>query len=78
MITTLRKLVVAEVTVGDDYRVELRTRRKLTDLHPDEAVQLAQELVDAAADSRAMLKQDHEGRETHVHGFDACRDGVMS
>lgn len=67
---------IAEVEVSDEYRVNLRTRRKLTDLSPDEAVQLANELTQAATEAETVMRADveaaaEERRQRAVaHGFD--------
>lgn len=76
--------VIAAVEVNDDYRVELRTDRKLTDYTPDEADKLADELIEAASEARRKFTADHPVgiRPLHAHGFDAdgpvhpeCRAG---
>lgn len=76
--------VIAAVEVNDDYRVELRTDRKLTDYSPAEAEKLADELAEAAAVARRKYLADHPGfvRTLHPHGFDTdgpvhpeCRQG---
>jgi hypothetical protein len=77
--------VIAAVEVNDDYRVELRTDRKLTDYSPAEAEKLADELAEAASEARRKHATDHPVgiRPLHAHGFDtdgplhrACREGL--
>lgn len=46
---------VASVTVNDEYRVELTQFRKVTDYTPDQAEQLARELVREADIARQLL-----------------------
>lgn len=70
-------VTLAEVEVSDEYQVELKTRRKLTQLTPDEAVQLAAELMDAAKDADGALRDDLARSLRTTHGFDAapvCRE----
>jgi len=65
-------VTLASVEVTDDYQVELRTRRKGTSFTPDEAVQLADELVRAATAATVALQEDmlERARHTMTHGFD--------
>lgn len=75
-------VTVAAVEVGDDYRVALTTYRTRTDYSPDEALQLADELVRAAVDARRMfavdypvVEEQHGQRPAHI--FDlapVCRE----
>lgn len=70
-------VTLAEVDVNDEYQVELKTRKKLTSLTPDEAVQLAAELVDAAKDADSALHVDLARSLVRAHGFDVaptCRE----
>lgn len=67
-------VTVAAVEVTDQYRVALRTHDLLTDLHPDDAVRLADELYAAAGE--AMGKQRLDGPR-EAHAFDVapiCRE----
>ncbi|MDD7930100.1 hypothetical protein [Microbacterium thalli] len=65
--------MIAAVEVNDEYRVELRTDRKLTDYTPDEAEKLADELCDAASEARRKhatdMRIEYIGR-AFEHGFD--------
>ena len=65
-------VTLASVEVTDDYQVELRTRRKGTSFTPDEAVQLADELVRAATAATEALQADllEHAKRTATHGFD--------
>ncbi|MBW9093132.1 hypothetical protein JNB62_05505 [Microbacterium jejuense] len=70
-------VTLAEVEVDDEYQVVLRTRKKLTQLTPDEAVRLAAELVDAAKESESSLHVDLARSIVRAHGFDVapiCRE----
>ncbi len=70
-------VTLAEVEVTDDYTVALRTRKKLTNLQPDEAVQLAAELVEAAKDADGALREDLARSLVRASGFDVapvCRE----
>jgi len=77
-ITTL-----ATVEISDRYGVELRQNRKLVDYTPEEAAELARELMRVAAEAKAAQEEDQaaarvlSGRVRPVHGFDAapvCRE----
>lgn len=50
-------ITIADVEVNDGYRVELRQIRKLTDYSPEQAEQLAAELIVAAGTAREMLAE---------------------
>lgn len=63
-------VTLAEVEVNDEYQVELKTRKKLTSLTPDEAVQLAAELMGAAKDADGALRDDLARSLRTTHGFD--------
>lgn len=65
-------VTLAEVEITDDYHVELRTRHKGTCFTPDEAEQLAAELVVKAEEARQALRDDlaEQARQSVVHGFD--------
>lgn len=63
-------VTLAEVEVNDEYQVELKTRKKLTSLTPNEAVQLAAELMDAAKDADGALRDDLARSLRRTHGFD--------
>jgi hypothetical protein len=68
-------VTIATVDVDDDCQVQLDTRRKRTVLTPDEAVQLANELMDAA--SKASEWAEPVDRPVRVEVFDLaplCRD----
>ena len=73
-------VTLAEVSVSDEYQIELRTRRRLTALEPDEAVQLANELMAAAGEAVRTLRADLGG-EPRSEPFDVapicreCREG---
>jgi hypothetical protein len=58
---------VASVEVNDEYRVELKQLRKVTDYSPEEAVLLAEELFAAAANAIEALKEDHQARAARQH-----------
>jgi hypothetical protein len=69
---------VAEVGLSDAYGVELRVLRKLTELDPAEAIDLANALVRHAERAKAAAAED-EARwaDPLVHGFDVapvCRE----
>lgn len=49
---------LAAVDVNDAYRVELKQAKKLVDYSPEQAEQLAAELMGHAQDARQML-EDH-------------------
>jgi len=74
---------VADVEITDEYRVALRTRKKLTDLSPDAAMALADELAEVAIEAANGLREDAAARgiASISHGFDGgpvhpeCRDG---
>lgn len=51
-------VTIAEVEVDDDYMVTLRVHRKRTAYTPDEAMQLANELQDAAVEAATKLRHD--------------------
>ena len=72
MITATEEVTIAAVEVTDLYRVRLDTRRRHTDLSPDEAEKLADELCEAARESRRMVAEDRRAREARMvqHGFD--------
>ncbi|WP_449281229.1 hypothetical protein [Leucobacter sp.] len=48
---------LAEVTVDDDYRVELTQLRKVQDYSPEQARDLANDLVNAADNAERMLAE---------------------
>lgn len=73
-ITAELRITIAEVEVTDEYRVLLTTERKKTGLAIDEAERLAHELIEAAAEARAALKQDFT-RDVMRHGFDVDMAG---
>lgn len=55
---------IANVEINDEYRIELKQFRKRVDYTPDQADQLATELIDKAATVREMLaRQNAELRE---------------
>lgn len=58
---------VASVEVNDEYRVELKQLRKVTDYSPEEAEQLALELLAAAENAREALMEDHRERAARQH-----------
>lgn len=58
---------VASVEVNDEYRVELKQLRKVTDYSPDEAVQLAEELLAAAGSATEALEDDRRERAARQH-----------
>jgi hypothetical protein len=64
-------VTLAEVSVSDEYQIELRTRRRLTALDPDEAVQLANELMNAAREAVETLATD-VGQPALPHPFDVA------
>lgn len=76
-ITADLKITIAEVEVTDLYRVLLTTDRKRTDLAPDEALKLAEELVAAASEALAKLGEDFP-RDVARHGFDVDMAGDAS
>lgn len=70
-------VTLAEVEVTDEYQVSLKTRKKLTELQPDEAVKLASELIEAAKDADGALRDDLARSLARAHGFDVapvCRE----
>lgn len=69
-IEAARTVTLASVEVDDEYRVALTTRKKLTSLTSDEALQLADELAEAAIDAHRSLKDDLAARMVHQPGFD--------
>lgn len=62
-------VTIAAVEVTDQYRVALTTHDLLTDLHPDDAVRLADELYAAAGE--AMGKRLLDGPR-EAHAFDVA------
>jgi hypothetical protein len=58
-ITTQETVVLAEVEVTDEYRVELRQHRKGVSHTPEDARQLGTELIRAAWDAEQALFQDN-------------------
>jgi DNA-directed RNA polymerase subunit F len=72
------RVTIAEVEITDEYRVALRTRKKLTDLSPDEAMQLADELAEVAMEAARGLREDAAARgiASISHGFDV--DGPVA
>lgn len=77
-------VTLAEVEVDDQYRVQLRTLRRRTDLSPDEAVQLANELMQAAVEAETTRRADEaawaddRAARSVVHGFDRDVPAVSS
>lgn len=53
---------VASVEVTDDYRVNLRQYRKVADYSPDQARDLANELVNAAESAERWWREDNTAR----------------
>lgn len=53
---------IAAVEVNDEYRVELSQLKKVTDYSPQQAMDLANELVVAAERSIAMIDADMDER----------------
>lgn len=69
-------VTLAEVEVNDEYGVALNVRRRRTGLTPNQATQLGNALLEAAAESREKLAAD---RVTYAHAFDvapSCRECV--
>ena len=65
---------IAKVEVTDDYQVVLVTRKKRdTVLGLDDALQLADELVEAVESARGMLAEDEAARRPATFGSDAAR-----
>ncbi|KKI18734.1 MULTISPECIES: hypothetical protein [unclassified Leucobacter] len=56
-IQELLTVEVAAVTIDDDYRVELAQTRKVWSYSPQQARDLANELINAAATAEASLEQ---------------------
>jgi hypothetical protein len=84
-------VTLAEACVSDEYGVELAVWKRHINLSPDEATQLADELVKAAAEARHAFAEDfpvvdeQHGLRAVEHGFDQkstilavnpeCREG---
>lgn len=66
--------VVVEVEVGDDYLVQVKQRRKRVALSPSEALQLSQELAEAALEARRLVGEQAERERARVAqaGADRC------
>jgi predicted metal-binding transcription factor (methanogenesis marker protein 9) len=77
-ITANVTMTIAEAEITDEYRVQLRTAKKRTDLSPDEAMQLADELAELAMEASTKLREDvrARGMATISHGFD--QDGPVA
>lgn len=75
-------VTVASVEVTDDYGVELAVwpdgvKRRAVSLSSAQALALARELSQAAADVEEALRADLAERDTRAHGFDVapiCRE----
>ena len=65
-----RTVTIAGTRVNDDYGVDLLVRRKLTKLDPDQAVQLANELMQSAASARELMREDLVSNRERAGGFD--------
>jgi hypothetical protein len=65
-ITTQETVVLASVEVTDEYRVELRQNRKAGDYAPDDARQIAHELIVAAWDADMKREQDDAAHAARV------------
>ena len=59
-ITEQTTVTIAEVEVNDGYRVELTQLRKRTDYSPEQAEQLAAELIVAAGEAKGLLAESLE------------------
>lgn len=77
-----RTVTIAGTRVNDDYGVDLLVRRKLTRLDPDQAVQLANELMQSAVSAQELMREDLIANRERVAGFDTdgpltvpCRNG---
>jgi ADP-ribosylglycohydrolase len=64
---------LASVEVADDYAIELKQRKKLQAYTPEQAEELAEDLLRAAIGSRAALAQDLQQR-----GAGAVCPGVVN
>lgn len=53
---------LATVEVNDDYRVQLAQLKGTLDYSPEQAMQLGQELIDAAATAEQMIERDQVAR----------------
>lgn len=57
---TIQETVIVEIAtveVNDDYRVELAQLRKVVDYSPEQAIQLANELITAASGALVELTE---------------------
>lgn len=57
---------VARVEVGDDYRVHLWQARKLSSYTPTQALQLSQELAEAALEARRVAEEREEAEGARI------------
>lgn len=66
-ITETRDIVLAEVEVTDRYSVDVHMRHVRVELTPEQARDLANELVDAADAADTMQDTDKRSNESKLH-----------
>ena len=57
-ITETETVTLANVEVGDDYRVHVTQMRKHLDYTPEQALQLSVEIAQAALEARRLLEEN--------------------
>ena len=74
-IVQLEEVTVVDVEIGDDCLVHVRQVKRHVELTPTEALQLSQELAEAAVKARRLLVEESERQRARVAQAGAGRCG---
>lgn len=82
-IVQIEEVTVVDVEIGDDCLVHVRQVKRHVGLTPTEALQLSQELAEAAVTARRLLAEESERQRRRVaqngaDGFDGSLDSALA